>query len=156
MYPRPTRSTPSPYTTLFRSWNNTHSPAAIRRGPFPHVRLWSENLREAGYELSYLGKWHVSHTRPPSEFGWEEGAADPRGQRSGGRKLENAKYYQRPGWPQLVRYGTIVSAEEDLADSGLTRRAIATIERGGSGGGGGDAPWCLYVGYASVGGAYAA
>lgn len=53
-------------------WNNNHTPAAMRRDVYPDVRMWSQNLREAGYRLRYTGKWHVSDVRSPAAFGWEE------------------------------------------------------------------------------------
>jgi arylsulfatase A-like enzyme len=123
-----------------------------------------------------MGKWHVSYTRPPSQFGWEElevnsaGRAPRRaagegraraagaGDDGGGRRLAGAFSTQRPGWPPQVLYGTLTGPEEQLRDSRLTQLAIQTIERKGAGGadGGDGAPWCLYVGYGAVGGAYVA
>jgi arylsulfatase A-like enzyme len=156
-------------------WNNTHSPAAIHRDPFPHVRLWSQNLRDAGYRLFYMGKWHVSYNRPPSEFGWDEiepaplggrgrrdegareAAGDGAGTEAGGedgarRGVVGGGVYQRPGWPPHLMYGTLTGPEEALRDSRLTQSCIDTIERAAAG----SEPWCVYVGYAAVGGSYVA
>jgi len=34
------------------------------------VKLFSEDLAEAGYENHYFGKWHVSGTENPEDRGW--------------------------------------------------------------------------------------
>ena len=152
-------------------WNNNHTPAAMRRDLYPDVRLWSQNLREAGYRLRYLGKWHVSDVRSPAAFGWEEpdaavatGMAEqvgrpqhsrdephrprpreiqltPRGGRQTG--LQNALYQEREGWPRRVLYGASTSAPEESRDGRVTTRAVELIEEQASW----SEPWCLYVGW---------
>jgi arylsulfatase A-like enzyme len=46
--------------------NNTHEPDALRLELSPGVVTWSELLRDAGYRLGYVGKWHVGRDRPES------------------------------------------------------------------------------------------
>ena len=39
---------------------------------FDDVVLYSNRLREAGYRLGYVGKWHASQVRGPLDFGFDE------------------------------------------------------------------------------------
>ena len=41
----------------------------------PDVVLYSQRLRDAGYRLGYIGKWHASYERQPLDFGFHEVAA---------------------------------------------------------------------------------
>jgi len=54
--------------------NNTHEPDALRVALAPGVVTWSELLRDAGYRLGYVGKWHVGRGRP-EDFGFHDVAA---------------------------------------------------------------------------------
>lgn len=64
------------FTGLYPSghgvWNNVCNDQALSRGLKPGVRLWSEDLAEAGYDLHYSGKWHVSVEEGPGQRGWQE------------------------------------------------------------------------------------
>jgi arylsulfatase A-like enzyme len=153
-------------------WNNNHTPAAMRRDVYPDVRLWSQNLRDAGYRLRYTGKWHVSDVRSPSAFGWEEpdtpgGGRQPRRAEAGwpyrprpreirldqprgaGGNRGNAPgarlYPHREGWPDRVMCGTSTTPPEETRDGLLTQRAIQLIEEQA----GWPEPWCLYVGWSN-------
>ena len=44
--------------------NNTHEPDALRLDLAPGAVTYSELLRDAGYRLGYVGKWHVGRDRP--------------------------------------------------------------------------------------------
>ncbi|MCL2060589.1 MAG: sulfatase-like hydrolase/transferase [Oscillospiraceae bacterium] len=37
----------------------------------PGERLWPTRLREAGYRMAYVGKWHESADYPPTAFGYD-------------------------------------------------------------------------------------
>lgn len=156
-------------------WNNNHTSAAMRVDVYPHVRMWSENLRDAGYRLRYIGKWHVSATRTPSHFGWEEpglvvgsdehgGQRDPRAaavpyseslvpasparrseRATRNQQLVNALYQEREGWPRRILYGTTTTPPEELRDGRLATRAVQLIEEQA----GWQEPWCLYVGWSN-------
>lgn len=52
-------------------WHNVNVGNSITRGLKPGVRLWSEDLQAAGYQLHFAGKWHVSNYEQPSDFGWQ-------------------------------------------------------------------------------------
>ncbi|MER3404001.1 MAG: hypothetical protein C4289_01480, partial [Chloroflexota bacterium] len=60
------------YPSRHGIYNNVSNPTAIHRALYPGVRMFSEALREAGYNLAYAGKWHVSNEENPSDRGWEE------------------------------------------------------------------------------------
>lgn len=52
-------------------WHNVCVGNAITRGLKSTIRPWSLDLRDAGYDLLFAGKWHVSNYQEPSDFGWE-------------------------------------------------------------------------------------
>jgi len=51
--------------------NNVHEPDAIRSDLPESVPTFGPILREAGYDLSYVGKWHVGKHRTPADFGFD-------------------------------------------------------------------------------------
>ncbi|HEY2587344.1 MAG TPA: sulfatase-like hydrolase/transferase [Tepidisphaeraceae bacterium] len=67
------------FTGLYPSehgvWNNVDVGNALSRGPFQGTRLFSDDLKEAGYELYFSGKWHVSALDTPADRGWTMSAA---------------------------------------------------------------------------------
>jgi arylsulfatase A-like enzyme len=52
-------------------WHNVCVANAISRGLKENVRPWSMDLKEAGYDLYFSGKWHVSNFQQPRDYGWE-------------------------------------------------------------------------------------
>ncbi len=63
-------------------YNQVHSPPSVHRDMNADVVLYSHRLREAGYHMGYVGKWHASFVRTPLDFGFHEVAdlegCDPR------------------------------------------------------------------------------
>jgi arylsulfatase A-like enzyme len=53
-------------------YNQIHSPPSVHRDMNPDVVLYSNRLRDAGYRLGYVGKWHASWVRTPLDFGFHE------------------------------------------------------------------------------------
>src|SRR6478735_9188765 len=53
-------------------YNQVHSSPSVHRDMNPDVVLYSQRLRDAGYQLGYVGKWHASWVRGPLEFGFHE------------------------------------------------------------------------------------
>ena len=56
-------------------YNQVHVHASITQDMFPDVVTYSQRLKNAGYWLGYVGKWHASHVRTPLDFGFDEIAA---------------------------------------------------------------------------------
>ena len=53
-------------------YNQVHSAPSVHRDMFADVVLYSQRLRDAGYRMGYVGKWHASWTRGPLDFGFQE------------------------------------------------------------------------------------
>ncbi|MGC9318289.1 MAG: sulfatase-like hydrolase/transferase [Armatimonadota bacterium] len=51
-------------------YNQVHVPEAVSRDMHEDVATYSQHLREAGYRLGYVGKWHASFERGPLDFGY--------------------------------------------------------------------------------------
>ena len=60
------------YPSRHGVWNNVCNRQALSRGLNDGVRLWSQDLAEAGYEMHFCGKWHVSVVESPRDRGWTE------------------------------------------------------------------------------------
>ena len=52
-------------------WNNVDVPNTLSRGLYSSTRLFSEDLKDAGYDLYFSGKWHVSADEGPDRRGFE-------------------------------------------------------------------------------------
>jgi arylsulfatase A-like enzyme len=52
-------------------FNQIHSSPSVHRDMYPNVVLYSNRLRDAGYRMGYVGKWHASWVRCPADFGYE-------------------------------------------------------------------------------------
>ena len=140
------------YPSRHGVYNNVCTPTAIHFGLNSGVGTFSEALREAGYRLVYVGKWHVSAEEGPADRGWEEvlvtagkGASHHRsigawrdvvpseGPRGRGEIV-------RPGWGNYRLYG--VGEEKEVADRRIVDAALRALkELAGEGG-----PWFLFVG----------
>src|SRR5947207_6623065 len=53
-------------------YNQVHSAPSVHRDLNPDVVLYSQRLREAGYRLGYVGKWHASSVRGRLQLGFNE------------------------------------------------------------------------------------
>ena len=143
------------YPTVHGMYNNYHSMPVIHSGLFPGVELFSEHLRKAGYNLSYVGKWHVSGDKGPIDYGWEV----PKGEKPGPvsapgpgqrrahyreppKNLQRYTVVRRNGWPDRALYGTRPGKTEDMIDFKRGRMATEEIMRLSKE----TNPWVLYVG----------
>lgn len=147
------------FTGLYPSghgvWNNICNPQRLSKGLKPGVRLWSEDLAAAGYELHFSGKWHVSIEESPKDRGWVEHfvSADARAfhgvdwdyYRNLAKQPEPQERGEgeilRPGYGTYRLYGT-QEAHPQSHDETAVREAIAALEHAAKG----NRPWCLYVG----------
>lgn len=149
------------YPSQHGVWNNVGVTNALSRGPRSSTPFWSVDFAEAGYELAFTGKWHVSDSEEPETFGWrhlqsgsyvKSASLDPEQQRASARARELAHLEAavpavgdvradgeiiRAGYPQYFLYGT---SPDRFGD-------IATVDRGVEFVGEERArPWLLYVG----------
>ena len=60
------------YPSRHGVFNNVDTNTAFQHGLNPRVRTFSEYVKEAGYRLAYVGKWHVSNEETPADRGWQE------------------------------------------------------------------------------------
>ena len=51
-------------------WNNIDLADAFSHGLNEGIRLFSEDLKEAGYQMYFSGKWHVSAEEGPGDRGF--------------------------------------------------------------------------------------
>jgi arylsulfatase A-like enzyme len=161
------------FTGLYPSrhgvWNNVLNERALSRGLRPGVRLWSEDLRAAGYDLAFAGKWHLSADEFPSARGWRElscVSALPghrhgpdwalyqhlaRAPASPSAQAPAPGLIRRPGWGDVRTHGideaASASRHDELAVAAAESflRALPTAASGASASPA-SAPWCLYVG----------
>ena len=59
------------YPSQHGVWNNVGVSNALSKDIFDDVTIFSEDLKQAGYNLYYSGKWHVSASQSPDQFGFE-------------------------------------------------------------------------------------
>jgi arylsulfatase A-like enzyme len=135
-------------------WNNVNNAYAINRGPFADVEMFSSDLKSAGYDLRYTGKWHVSArgNQTPVAYGWQEldeygevfadeNAAWERVRERAEDKIpEGESVIGREGYTFSSLYGE----KEDAwaTDRATVETAIEALEDLGAS----KDPWCLYVG----------
>jgi len=143
------------YPSRHGVWNNVCNGQALSRGLADDVRLWSEDLAQAGYAMAYSGKWHVSAEETPADRGWHEiGATNVRNAFHGQRWDDYQKIAQtpeparrgegqilRPGYGPYTLYGS-TGADRPEHDEGAVQRAVDALPDLAAG----DAPWALYVG----------
>lgn len=150
------------FTGLYPSqhgvWNNVSVGNALSRGLYDGVRTFSEDLREAGYQLYFSGKWHVSQVESPAARGFtllrDDGqdyhpfpnapapltdwAAYRRGDLDGLDTPREPSAIVRPGYPHYTLYGI---DEDPYGDLAAVRAAAAQLERMPAG-----APFMLFAG----------
>ncbi len=142
------------YPSRHGVWNNVCNETAINQGLNEGVRLWSEDLAEAGYRLFYTGKWHVSVLERPSDRGWEE--LTTHAYRPGEHTNEWSDYDRvaaqgeptergegqilRPGYGPYRLYGESPE-REDHPDEISAREGVETIHRQADD----DQPWAVCV-----------
>jgi arylsulfatase A-like enzyme len=147
------------YPSRHGVWNNICNRRALSTGLNEGVRLWSEDLAEAGYNLHYTGKWHVSVEESPKDRGWtEHTVSGAKGTYHGARWDHYKALAQeptstgetaargegeilRPGYGPYRLYGT--SERTGDHDQRTLEEALAVMPELARS----DAPWGLYVGF---------
>lgn len=142
------------YPSQHGVWNNVNVGNALSRGPYEGVRLWSEDLRDAGYDLYFHGKWHVSDLEQPTDRGFMTSGGSPEKKpykHTRPRPYEWERYERqycgearsegeivRKGYPPYFHYGV---KDNPFNDEGVVKEAIDAIMSRPKG-----SPWCRYVG----------
>jgi arylsulfatase A-like enzyme len=143
------------YPSRHGVWNNVCNRQALSHGLNDGVRLWSEDLADAGYQMHFSGKWHVSVLESPADRGWTEHfVSAAAGTHHGAtwdryRQLSEKPDPQQRGEAQILRpgYGTYRlygtgSDEGTPHDETAVSKGLDVLETLTA-----DAePWCLYVG----------
>jgi arylsulfatase A-like enzyme len=101
------------FTGLYPSrhgiYNNIFNSAALHTQFNPGVMTFAEPLRQAGYHLSFAGKWHVSAAETPADRGWEELIVTSKRGTHHGRAID--EWRAQPRQPEQAaprRHGQIV------------------------------------------------
>lgn len=153
------------YPSRHGVWNNVTGANSLARGPRKGVSFWSERLAEAGYEMQFSGKWHVSNRQPPSDFGWnvlyssspvqgralDSDAMETETWRRAFQRLQDGigcsdsqlerrpGEILRPGYQEYVHYA---ANEDPFDDRVVTEHAIDYLRSRRKS----ENPWCLFVG----------
>ena len=141
------------YPSRHGVWNNICNDQALSRGPRPGVRLFSEDLAEAGYRLVWAGKWHVSVEETPADRGWEELSVSGHRPAEHGQRWEHYRQLAeqpeptergegqilRPGYGTYTTYGP---SEGNRNDEDVVAQTVEALP----GLAGGHRPWAMFVG----------
>ncbi len=138
-------------------YNQIHSPPSVHRDMNPGVVLYSNRLRDAGYRLGYVGKWHASWVRTPLDFGFHEVAdlqgCDPRLIRrlntnpdsveriNGALKATPDRKFSWPGSEPFTMWGYREGPEEATPEHYRAECAIRMMNRFARG----NQPWHMEV-----------
>lgn len=106
------------YPTEHGVWNNVNVGNTLSRGLKAGVRLWSEDLAEAGYQMRYVGKWHVSDVENPKDRGWTEGFLTSNAHRGDGE----TKLWER--YREIAAESTPEQRPEDFAPLNADRLPV--------------------------------
>jgi len=145
------------YPSLHGVWNNVCNMHYIYRGLREGVRLWSEDLAGADYQMLFTGKWHVSSLERPQDRGWdvpgghftcfELCAEDWKGYRrlAGQHHSTERKAGQilRPGYGTYTLYGETYDQENahqnDLKSVEVACQELGRLDKSSQ-------PWTMFVG----------
>lgn len=138
-------------------YNQIHSSPSVHRDMNPDVVLYSQRLRDAGYHLGYVGKWHASWVRTPFDFGFHEGAGvqgcwpqvlakydlNPDGVERASEQLKAVPVRQMrwPGSEPFTMWGYREGPEEATPEYREAEQAIRMMNRFAKGG----SPWHMEV-----------
>ena len=149
------------YPSRHGVFNNVRTRTAINTGLRDGVVTFSEQLRDAGYDLTLCGKWHVSAEEAPADRGWNERAVTASHGTFHSRRIDDWRHapyqqdddpprerghVQRPGWGDFVVYKTLADGGpkgyEEFNDYKVVQAAVDTLETYADR----SEPWCLFVG----------
>lgn len=147
------------YPTRHGMYNNYHSAPVMHSGLFTNVKLFSQSLRKTDYNLSFIGKWHVSGVKSPNDYGWEVPVGQIPGPINSPVPGQRKRQYRQPskditdgglikryGWPDFWLYGRHPGKPEDMHDFKMGRIAREEIKRLSNL----SKPWVIYVGLVDI------
>jgi arylsulfatase A-like enzyme len=143
------------YPSQHGVWNNVSVGNTLSKGLYDGIRLWSEDLRDAGYQMHFHGKWHVSEMETPADRGFSKHAQSgikkeykhERPHASEWEKYDHLMDQQesrkdgeiiRKGYPPYIHYGT---KENPFNDGSVVEEAINAFNQREK-----EKPWCQYIG----------
>jgi arylsulfatase A-like enzyme len=142
------------YPSQHGVWNNVNVGNTLSKGLYEGVRLWSEDLKDSGYDLYFHGKWHVSQLESPSDRGFIGELTDLESKRYKHEKPNPYEWEQytdrqahqpreageihREGYPSYIHYGV---KDNPFNDGGVVEQALETMRSRPKG-----KPWCHYIG----------
>lgn len=116
---------------------NTHIAPARSRGLDREIPTFSRLLREHGYLLDYVGKWHVHQDAGPEEYGFHRHAMPEAAQQG---RAGTMRYLDFPGGRQSV-CGVLDAPKEQSRSWRWTEQGIRFIRERAAG----DAPFFLRI-----------
>ena len=141
------------YPSRHGIFNNVQNGAAINRSLPNDCRLFSEYLKKAGYNLAYTGKWHVSATQNPGDYGWEELPLCSIGTYEH-KDYDVFKYMKKedneprqegeliaPGWHRYMFFKTLDKDTKEIKDYTYLQSGIEKMKEFAKE----DAPWSVFI-----------
>lgn len=140
-------------------YNNVVTDTAIHWNPYPGTRFFSTDLKAAGYNLAYAGKWHVARDIEPHDVGWKELTAKAPGEyyhpftsvEPGRWKGAYAQMQKdtpraegeviRKGWGNFTLYETLPEGYENLEDYKIMKAGIDGMKELAKE----EKPWCVMI-----------
>ncbi len=138
-------------------WNNVDGGNTLSKGLYDGVRLFSEDLKDAGYDMYYGGKWHVSSVESPLDRGFDvmnTGKAVEKKEighiKPEGKEWKRYKNFSqrtdrtegeiiRKGYTPYIHYG---EKESPFNDRQVVDDAVGLIRNRSKT----DRPWCQFAG----------
>ncbi len=138
-------------------WNNIGVGNTLSKGLYRNVRLFSEDLKEVGYNTAFSGKWHVSYYDSPKSRGFSFLSDSDRypieplaHQLPLQKRWEDYKHCSPPhlrkegelyreGYPNYIHYGI---NENPYGDNDTVATAIRLLKDKTFS----NQPWCHYIG----------
>lgn len=135
------------YPSQHGVWNNVNVSNTLSRGLFDNVRLFPEDLKQAGYDLYFSGKWHISAVQGPADFGfellhhpdtyrqfpnlpdikeWE--TYGPEHPTDTGAELRTEGRIMRPGYHPYIQYGINESPYDDAEVVDAAVQKLETLD----------------------------
>ncbi len=145
------------YPTQHGVWNNVNVGNTLSKGLYQGVRLFSEDLKEAGYDMYFSGKWHVSSVESPLDRGFDvmnipqpDDKIDLIHERPNEAEWEQYTNYQqqtqryegqilREGYKTYTHYGI---SENPFNDQNVVDAAVKIIKSKCKT----NKPWCQFIG----------